>query len=308
MNRRTVFPNDAEWPRHLNELSPHDPPKSLKLEGLPLEVDFPRAVAIVGARYPTAAGVEAAQDMARGLAEAGFSIVSGLAVGIDAVAHRACLAAGGYTVAVLGTGLDVTYPQRNTALRQQVMERGTLVTEYADDMPPLAHNFPRRNRIIAGLSKAVIFVEGGQRSGGRITARIALEANRTVYAVPGSVRNPMAAGPNELIGRSEAALVTSFCDVLADMAPELAWESPETRRLAPSIEVAEDDRAIIFFLEETPVVPGKIRDELGLTNGKAALTLARLEARGWVTRRPGGYVLSRTGLRIRESIVGAGNG
>lgn len=300
MTRRTTRPRDPEWPSQLGEPTPHDSPRELRLEGLPLNVEFGRTVAIVGARYPTAAGLETAREMSRGFAEAGFTVVSGLAMGIDSAAHRGCLEVGGYTVAVLGTGLDVVYPDRNAALRKQIFESGTLVTEYHDQMPPVAHNFPRRNRIIARLARGVVFVEGGERSGGKITARLALEAGRNVYAVPGSVRNPMAIGPNEVIRRQEASLVTNFTHVLDELAPGLAWEIPEPGLQTSPVQLEEDDRAVLFLLDESPVPPERIRKELGLTMGKAALTLARLESRGWIVRKPAGYVLSRSGLRTRE--------
>ena len=214
--KRTITRSAREWPPILNELGPHEPPRRLYAEGLPLDPDA-AAVAVVGTRRPTASGVEVATRIARGLAQGGITVVSGLAIGIDATAHRAAMEAGGRTVAVLGTGLDVDYPARNIRLRQKILTMGTLLTEYADGTQPQRWHFPMRNRIIAGLSLGVVVVEGAQTSGALVTARLALDANRSVYAIPGSVRNPMAAGPNSLIKSSQAQLVTSFEDVVEDL-------------------------------------------------------------------------------------------
>ena len=304
MSRRMVQPGHNEWPSQLGELGPVDPPKRLALAGLRLAVPYERTVAIVGTRRPTASGVEAARAMARGLAEADFTIVSGLAVGIDAAAHKAALEVGGYTVAVLGCGLDVPYPKRNLALRDQIEERGTVVSEYPNDQGPTTYTFPRRNRIIAGLAKGVVFIEGGEKSGGRITARIGHEAGRSVFAVPGSLRNPMAAGPNVLIRQDLARLVTCFQDVLEELAPGLLWDVPVDTSAPPRIAaLSDEEKSVLCFLEEFPSRPEEVRRGAGLTTGKAALALARLEARGWAIRRSGGFRLTEGGLRTRESLL-----
>ncbi|HEY7875166.1 MAG TPA: DNA-processing protein DprA, partial [Actinomycetota bacterium] len=175
MTDRVITPADEEWPPQLDELGPARPPKQLFVRGRPLEAGR-RTVAVVGARRPTAAGIEAAETLTRGLVEAGFAIVSGMAMGIDAAAHAAAIDAGGYTVAVLGCGLDVIYPARNRQLRARIESAGTLLTEYPEGTEPAAFHFPERNRIVAGLAAAVLFVEGGERSGGLITARAALDA------------------------------------------------------------------------------------------------------------------------------------
>ena len=194
MNGRVVHPADPEWPPGLNELAVHQPPKELFVAGRALDAG-PTTVAVVGTRRPTATGVDVARRISTGLAEAGYVVVSGLAVGIDAVAHRAALDAGGYTIAVLGCGLDVCYPARNARLREQVRERGTLVSEYPPGTMPWRRHFPERNRIIAGLVAGVVVVEGGEKSGALITARIALDANRSVFAILGSAETPWRPGP-----------------------------------------------------------------------------------------------------------------
>nr|MBA2724788.1 DNA-protecting protein DprA [Actinomycetota bacterium] len=196
--RAIVDRTSDEWPPMLDELGPSQKVTRLHRLGLPLPTGAP-AIAIVGTRRPTLAGIEIATLLSRGLAQAGFTIVSGLAVGIDAAAHAAALEAGGRTVAVLGCGLAQRYPRRNMKLRQEIEEKGTVLTEYDDDITPAPFNFPQRNRIVAGLSAGVVVVEGSIKSGALVTARLALEMNRSIYAVPGSLRNPMAQGPNHLI-------------------------------------------------------------------------------------------------------------
>lgn len=305
MSDRLITPSDAEWPARLNDLAPGAPVDFLFLRGRPLAVDD-RTIAIVGARRPTAAGIEAAEMFARGLVEAGFCIVSGLAVGIDGAAHRAALDAGGYTIGVLGCGLDIDYPERNSTLRRRIAELGTLVTEYPEGTPPNTYNFPRRNRIIAALAKGVLFVEGGQQSGGRITVRVALDLDREVFAVPGSIRNPMAAGPNELIRTSSAALVSEVKHVIDEIEPGLVWDASRAARAAGGrIALADDEARILRFLDDTPVSPDVICDRLEMKPGEVALALSRLEIRGLAARRSAGYEVTQSGARARMAPIGA---
>jgi DNA processing protein len=285
-------------------MDPLDPPKKLHAEGLPLSAGE-KTVAIVGARYPSVAGIEAAREFSRGLAQAGFAIVSGLAVGIDSVAHRVALEVGGYTVAVLGCGLNIPYPTRNGALRKRIVQFGTVLTEYPPDLPPTAHTFPRRNRIIAGISKAVVFVEGGHKSGGKITAGFGLDANRYVYAVPGSLRNPMAAGPNDLIHRSEATAVTDYKQIIDELVKDFAWPDADHSRERDGVVLDPDDRALLSYLDEASVAPERICSDLDLSPGQTSLVLARLEVRGWIRRAAGGYAITRTGMRVRADALHA---
>lgn len=304
MSDRVITPSDAEWPPQLNELGPARPPKQLYVRGLPLKADR-RTVAVVGARRPTAAGVEAAETLTRGLVEAGFAIVSGLAVGIDAVAHMAALDAGGYTIAVLGCGLDVDYPARNTGLKRRIAQMGgTVLTEYSEGVPAAAFHFPERNRIVAGLVVGVVFVEGGERSGGLITARAALDANRAVFAVPGSCRNPLAAGPNELIRTSQAALVTTVKHICDELEPGLVWDGPPDLgpRRAP-VELDELESKVIRFLDDAPAPPDLISNRLALKPGEVAVALSRLEIRGFAARRRNGYELTSGGARVRRQLA-----
>jgi DNA processing protein len=247
--------------------------------------------------------MEVARSLATGLAEAGCIVVSGLAVGIDAAAHDAALCAGGRTVAVVGCGLDINYPRRNRVLRRRLEAHGTVLSEHPAGVRPAPHNYPARNRIIVGLSSAVVVVEGGMHSGALITARIALDANRLVFAVPGSVRNPMAAGPNELIRRSEAALTTGVKDIFEEIAPAMVWrESDCATSPAPPLE--EEEREVLRVLDDTPVALDEICRHVPLSAGRVAMVLSRLEIRSLVLRRGGGYEITAGGARARSGAGG----
>ena len=301
---RCIRPGDDEWPESLDNIGPHRPPQRLFVEGTRLRGGS-TAVAVVGTRRPTVAGVEATEHLTRGLVEAGFTIVSGLAVGIDTVAHRTAIEAGGYTIAVLGGGLDVDYPARNAALKNSIRELGTLVTEYPTGIRPAAHHFPQRNRIVVGLSLGgVLVIEGGLKSGALITARIGLDAGRNVWALPGSYRNPMAEGPNELIRTSEARLVTNVKHICDEAAPSLVWQDGPAARPLALESLTQDERQILSVLDDVPVSPDRLIRLTSLEGGKAALAVARLEVRGFALRRGGGYELAAAGARARALMRG----
>jgi DNA processing protein len=222
---------DASYPRAL--LSITDPPPVLYARGR-LELANRPAFAIVGARHATRQGIENAEAFARALAHAGVTIVSGLALGIDAAAHRGALAAfddgaDASTIAVVGTGIDIAYPPPNAKLTAQVAERGLIVSEYPLATPPLGPNFPRRNRLISGLARGVLVVEAALRSGSLITARQAAEQGRDVFALPGSIHAPLAKGCHRLI-KDGAKLVESAADVLEELqiASSAAARTPHT--------------------------------------------------------------------------------
>lgn len=295
---RTIRTGDKEWPPFLNELGPHEPVTVLFARGQPIDPNAP-TIAVVGTRRPSAAGLEAATSIARALTEGGFTIVSGLAVGIDAAAHRAALDAGGRTIAVLGCGLDVIYPLRNRRLKEEIGDRGTLLTEYPNGTHPTKAYFPQRNRIIAGLSSGVVVVEGALTSGALVTARLALDCNRNVYAVPGSIRNPMAEGPNELIRTARAALVTKPEHIFEDLAPGMLWRSHEDSPVPTPVDLDDTESAILDHLDDAPIAPDRLAHSLGAKPGQLAVALSKLEVRGLVTRTRGGYEITGAGARAR---------
>ncbi len=213
---RAVTLDDPEYPPLLRQL--RDAPLYLTARGEPL-VDGP-AVAIVGARRATPYGLDVARRLAEGLADAGVTVVSGMARGIDGAAHEGALAARGRTVAVLGCGIDVVYPPEHRELAERIAASGTLLAERPVGSPPLPKHFPARNRILAGMTQGTVVVEAAERSGSLITARLANEAGREVFAVPGRIDSQLSGGAHLLI-REGAMLVTSVDDILAEIAPAL---------------------------------------------------------------------------------------
>ncbi len=215
--RRILFWEDEDYPARLDEIP--DPPPVLWIQGT-LEAEDQFAVSLVGSREASRPGLTAARRLAREGARMGLTIVSGLARGIDAQAHQGALEAGGRTLAVLGSGLDWVYPKENAGLYQEIARHGALISEFPPEVRPLPAHFPRRNRVVAGLGLAVVVVEAGQRSGALITARLALELNREVMALPGPAGAASARGAHGLI-KSGAALVESMAEVLVEIKPRL---------------------------------------------------------------------------------------
>ncbi len=256
---RTIMPGDDDWPGGLDELGPYPPPQRLHLRGGSLGESAP-AVAVVGTRRPTGAGVESARGIAQALAEAGFVVVSGLAVGIDAVAHEAALAARGRTVAVLGCGLDVDYPRANRALKRRIEGEGTLLSEYPDGTPPRRAHFPARNRLIAGLSLGVLVTEAPAKSGALITTDFAAEQGRDIFAVPGSILGQTSAGCHELL-KDGAKLVTGAEDILVELNLATRSVQAETRRALPE---NDDERAMLRILGDEPAHINEIGHASGL--------------------------------------------
>ena len=220
---------DADYPQSL--LSSDDPPMLLYAKGNTSTLNRPM-LAVVGSRNATAQGVRDAEAFAQALGDAGLTIVSGLALGIDAAAHRGALATAAGTVAVIGTGADRLYPAKNEALARAIAEKGVVLSEFPLGTPALASNFPRRNRIIAGLGLGCLVVEAALRSGSLITARLAAESGREVFAIPGSIHSPLSRGCHQLI-RQGAKLVESALDILE----ELRWKRP-----LPSVALARAAR------------------------------------------------------------------
>src|SRR3954469_479757 len=241
---------DAAYPRSLLEIA--DPPALLFAAGR-IDLASCPALAIVGSRNASAQGERNAESFARALSDAGLTIVSGLALGIDAAAHRGGLAGASSTLAVLGTGIDVAYPQRNAGLANEIAGRGLLLSEFPPGAPPAAHNFPRRNRLISGLAQGCLVVEAALASGSLITARAAADQGREVFAIPGSIHSPLTKGCHALI-KSGAKLVESADDVLAELSGfrHSGFASTTARRVTGASR-ATPESALLAMMGHDPV-------------------------------------------------------
>jgi DNA processing protein len=295
-NHHLLCFTDADYPRALVQTA--NPPPMLFVAGNPAVLNQP-ALAIVGSRNPTPVGRENAEAFAEHLAGCGLAIVSGLAVGIDTAAHRGALRAG-TTIAVLGHGPDEIYPRDNRALAKEIAAKGAVITEFPVGVPPLPEHFPRRNRIISGLSAGTLVVEAALRSGSLITARTATEQGREVFAIPGSIHNPMAKGCHYLI-RQGVKLVESAEHVLEELAP-LLHMALDTSSTAPpqgaeAVEEALDAEyeQLLGCLEDTPVPVDRLVARSGLTPEIVSSMLLIMELRGLVRAAPGGYARSPKG-------------
>lgn len=282
----TITVSDRDYPPLLRQIAA--PPLALHVDGSP-EGLTRQGVAIVGSRSATTYGLNAARLMGGGLARAGLTIVSGFARGIDAAAHRSAIDAGGTTIAVLGTGHEVDYPRGHAALRAQIRESGALITEYGSGTPPRPPSFPIRNRIIAGLVQAVIVIEAGVRSGSLVTARLALEQNRDVFAVPGSIFSPSSEGCHRLVQQG-AKLVTSVEDVLDELG--IAQDAP---RILTALPPGDCGLVLRSLSADTALHVDEISESLGWTPQRLSTALLELEMSGAVSREAGG----RIALRVR---------
>ncbi len=268
----------------------YDPPVVLYVKGSLRGLSL-KTVGMVGTRKPSMSGRHIARRMAKELAEAGVCVVSGLAQGIDAEVHQGCLLGQGPTIAVMGTGIDRIYPAQHQALAAKIAAQGALITEFPLQSAPCAGHFPRRNRIISGLSSSILVVEASIRSGSLITARMALEQNRGVMAIPGSLHNPQSRGCHFLLQQG-AKLVVSTADVLEDL-QILAQEghvldvfSQETSMMT----LASDARTLVQCIGFEPTSMDKIIGESGFLLKDVMCILAELELQGWVEAVPGGYM------------------
>lgn len=274
---------DDDYPRLLSQIA--DPPPVLYLRG---NVDYLNSlsIAVVGSRKPSIAGFENAFKFAFELAKKNITIVSGLAMGVDAEAHKGALAANGITIAIMGTGIDNIYPRNHGELAKKICENGLLVSEFPLKTFPIAGHFPRRNRIISGLTLATLVVEATEKSGSLITARFALEQNRDVLAIPGSIYNQQAKGCHYLL-RQGAKLVTSYVDVL----DELNIEISESIRNDEVAKYSDDNLANYIGFEVTTI------DQLVTRSGKSLNSViceaTKLELDGLINKVPGGYMRCR---------------
>lgn len=277
--RVAAIPFDCpDYPPMLAET--HDCPALLYVRGDYRKEDE-NSVAVVGTRRATAYGKQAAEDLAYKLATNKITIISGLAKGIDTIAHRAAIEAGGRTIAVFASGLDIVYPPDNLKLAREVMEHGALVSEFPLGTKPKAENFPRRNRILSGLSRGVLVVESGESGGALITVNFALEQNREVFAVPGSIYSPMSRGPNRLIGEG-AKLVSSYTDIIEELNLSVVSQQLVMQGVVAS---GGTESIIMKHISEQPVHVDEICRASGLDAQTVISTLALLELNGLVRHR-----------------------
>lgn len=289
-----VLESDPDYPRLLAQIA--DPPDLLFLRGQFQPCDG-LAIAVVGARHATAAGRRVAEQFAGGLARAGCTVVSGLARGIDAAAHRAALAAGGRTLAVLGSGLLEIYPPEHRSLAHEVADGGAVISELPPFTPPQAAAFPRRNRIVSGLSLGTVVVQASERSGGLITARLAGEQGRDVFAVPGPIDCRMSTGCHRLI-RDGATLVTNVDEILEDLGPLFASVTDSAGRAVrhpAELQLDALQRQVITAIDTTSEDNRSsdidaITVATGLESSQVLATLAALEIRRLIRRIPGNRV------------------
>jgi DNA processing protein len=268
---RLVTPADPEYEDRLLDLP--DPPACLFVRGRPL-ADGPDRVAIVGSRKCSDLGRAVAQDLGRALVAAGLAVVSGAAHGIDAAAHRGALQAGGRTVAVLGSGIDVAYPASSRELLESIPERGTIVSEYPAGVPAGPEHFPARNRLVVALARALVVVEGEGRSGSRISVDHALELGREIFAVPGPVTSPLAETPLEMI-RDGATMIRGADDLLDDLGVDRSLPPPAP----PDLDASEER---VWSALAGRLSADGIARRAGMSVPEAVTTLVRLELRGLV--------------------------
>ena len=283
---RTVL--DQSYPARLRMIS--DPPPLLYISGAMTDADD-LAVAVVGARRATAAGCLMTEELSRSLAESGVTVISGLARGIDAAAHRGALTAGGRTIAVLGCGIDITYPTEHGRLRREIEERGAVVSELPVGTPPQSHNFPRRNRIISGLSLGVVVTEAAVDSGSLITARLAADQGREVFSVPGFVKEETSRGTNALL-KDGATLVEKAEDIIEALWPQLdstlraKLRRPREKKQSDE-DFGIDERLVYDALSYEPKIVDRIVEETRLSVSTVMAALLSLELRKRVRQLSG---------------------
>jgi DNA processing protein len=286
-SRAVITLGDPRYPTLLLEAA--DPPLLLYAQGR-VELLQAEAIAVVGSRNPTPQGMESARAFSSHLADAGLTVVSGLALGIDTAAHTGALAGAASTVAVVGTGLDRVYPSRNLKLAHRIASLGLIVSEYALGTPPLPQHFPPRNRIIAGLARGTLVVEAALQSGSLITARLASEAGRDVFAIPGSIQSPQSRGCHALI-KQGAKLVESVQDILEELrmpgvAPAIADEAANAAANAAA-PAAQPGDPLLAALGFDPVSLDMLAARTGQAASELNVRLLDLELDGHVARLPG---------------------
>lgn len=275
---------DSEYPDLLKKT--YDPPVLLFALGH-FTTNDKNALAIVGTRRPSHYGQSVAEMFSRAFAELGLSIVSGLARGIDTYVHATTLQSKGRTIAVIGSGLDVPYPPENRKLLETIASHGVVVSEFPMGSKPDATNFPRRNRIISGMSLGTLVVESGEDGGAMITASTALDQNREVFAVPGNVTEKRSAGPNKLIREGRAKLVQRVDDIVEELGPHLRHLLKRERSVEPVVEMTLFEKNILNVLKNEPTQIDSIAEDAGTSTADALVNLLSLEFKGLVRQLPG---------------------
>lgn len=283
-----VTREDPHYPALLRQLS--DAPFVLYVRGQ-LDVLSKPQLAMVGSRNPTVTGKELATEFAKRLAKAGLIITSGLAQGIDAASHDGALQASAPTIAVIGTGQNITYPREHNKLADKIAAQGAVISEFPIHEPPTAYHFPRRNRIISGLSVGVLVVEAAVRSGSLITARFALEQGREVFALPGSIHNPQARGCHKLIQQG-AKLIEKVDDILEELRSIKGWVSSDVfeNKTDSALRLDKKTRNLLNLIGDEVTPMDRLLERSGLTVGEVSSMLLSLELRSYVQIVPGGYV------------------
>jgi DNA processing protein len=277
---------DSQYPGRLRMIS--DPPPLLYLKG-EIRQEDEKAVAVVGSRSTSDYGRRVARDLCRGLASLGFTVVSGMARGIDATAHETVLNAGGRTLAVLGSGVDRVYPAEHEKLYQRISESGAVISEFPMGTRPLAFNFPARNRLISGLSLGVVVVEATEKSGSLITAALALEQGREVFAVPGEVGASRSRGSHRLI-RQGAKLVETVDDIIEEIAPQLLAHGGKTQsapRLVLPPNLSDEFQKIFGLFQERALQIDEVIESSGYSPSRVSEILLELELHGYLKQLPG---------------------
>ena len=274
-NIRVMTWEDSDYPARLREIA--QPPPILYLRG-DLTEDDAWAVAIVGTRRVTSYGRQVTEEIAAYLAQNGVTVVSGLARGVDGIAHQAALKAGGRTLAILGSGVNRIYPPEHRTLAEQISQAGAVISDYAPDTPPEGSNFPPRNRIISGLSMATIVIEAGETSGALITAKFAVEQGREVFALPGNIFAPQSKGPNRLIQQGAHPLLKPR-DILDVLDLTRVTEHRAARQVLPA---DATEAQLISMLTQEPQHVDEIRSQTGLAVEKVSSTLVMMELKGMV--------------------------
>ena len=289
--------DDPLYPPQLRQIS--DPPILLFLRGDPHVLLLPQ-LAVVGSRNASQSGLNNAHAFCYDLAKRGLVITSGLAAGIDAQAHQGAIDANGQTIAVMGTGINTIYPRNNQKLAKTIPQQGAVISEFPFNTPPNAHNFPRRNRVIAGLSLGTLVIEAAQKSGTLITARLSMENNRPVMAIPGSIHNPLAKGCHQLI-KQGAQLVESAQDILQEVSPNITMltdqlqasiqninnETLEKHNQEPTIKLSDSQQHIFNHLDFNPIAFDDIVTLTDLSSAEVASDLLIMELSGLIEKLPG---------------------